>query len=100
MNAQLLDRLAVLILWGDPFTSDEVTLRGSVTAAGDHAPNASQNSIGSLFQSASRQGWIAFTGETRRSAAPHRKGGLIRVWQGTDKGVKWAETRRLTWPSS
>ena len=93
MNQALLDRLADLILAGEPFTADDVTQAGTLTAAGDHAPNASQNSIGSLFNSASRKGWISFTGDTRQSAAPHRKGGLIRVWTGTANGRNWAQRR-------
>lgn len=93
MNPDLLDRLAVLITKDTDFTADDVTLNGSITAAGDHDPNAKQNSIGSLFRTASANRWITATGDTKQSTAPHRKGGLIRVWHGTAHGRVWAAER-------
>ena len=93
MNPALLDRLATVIVAQETFSADDVTNNGAITAAGNHEANATQNSIGSLFQSAARSGWISFTGRVVRSRAPHRKGGADRVWQRTVDGVEWAEDR-------
>jgi len=84
-------RLAELIVAGHDFTADDVTGSGQVTVAGDHGPNAAQNAIGSLFNTAARRRRIEWTGGVVRSAAPHRKGGAIRVWRGTSAGRRWAE---------
>jgi hypothetical protein len=84
-------RLAELIIDGHDFTADDVTSDGSVTVAGDHGPNAKQNAIGSMFNTASRKRRIEWTGGLVRSSAPHRKGGAIRVWRGTSAGRRWAE---------
>ena len=90
MSTAIEHRLAHLILNGDPFTADDLTFSGSLALDGTHTPNAKQNGIGSLFQAASKRGHIRFTGEVRHSTAPHRKGGTIRVWVGTEKGCRWA----------
>jgi hypothetical protein len=83
-------RAARLILNGDPFTADDVTLNGALPVDPDHAPNAKQNGIGNLFNQLARRGLIDFTGTVVRSNAPHRKGGANRVWRGTEAGVLWA----------
>lgn len=83
-------RLARLLLAGGTFTADDVTGDGNVALDTSHAPNAKQNGIGTLFNQASRRGLIDFTGNVVRSNAPHRKGGAIRVWRGTEAGVLWA----------
>lgn len=81
-------RLASLLLAGRTFTADDVTDNGTVGFG--HAPNAAPNAIGAMFNQASRRGLIDFTGEVVRSNAPHRKGGCIRVWHGTEAGRLWA----------
>jgi hypothetical protein len=83
-------RLARLILAGRPFTADDVTDDGALALDAAHRPNARQNGIGTLFNQAARRGLIWFTGQVVRSRAPHRKGGAIRVWDGTEAGVLWA----------
>jgi len=83
-------RLAQLVLNGVVFTADDVTENGNVALDASHQPNARQNGIGSLFNAHSRAGHIRWTGEVVRSGAPHRKGGGIRVWQGTTAGRSWA----------
>jgi len=83
-------RLAELIMAGHDFTADDVTGDGQLTVAGDHGPNAAQNAIGSLFNTAARKRRIEWTGGVIRSHAPHRKGGAIRVWRGTPAGRRWA----------
>lgn len=83
-------RLAYVMLEGHEFTADDVTANGRVTAAGDHDPNAKQNSIGSVFNKHARDGHIMFTGRVVRSKARHRKGGMIRVWEATESGKRWA----------
>lgn len=92
MTASLLERrLAHFIMQEKPFTADDVTDNGAITADGTHAPNAKQSSIGSMFQSHARRGHIVFTGQVIKSTAKHRKGGMIRVWEGTASGRRWAE---------
>lgn len=85
-------RLATVIVAGAPFDADDVTGAGAVALDASHGPNAVQNGIGSLFNSAAKRGHIVFTGEVRRSRAPHRKGGAIRVWAPTPAGVRWARS--------
>lgn len=86
-------RLAEVILGGaDTFTADDLTYSGQLAADPSHAANARQNSIGTLFNKASRSGRIAFTGDIKRSSAPHRKGGAIRVWRATEAGRLWARS--------
>ena len=95
MTHSLLERrLAHFIMSGKPFTADDVTDNGAITADGSHAPNARQSSIGSMFRSHANSGHIVFTGEVIKSAAKHRKGGMIRVWEGTESGRRWAERVR------
>lgn len=91
MNEQLLRRLAELILTHEPFTAVDLTAAGSIAIDGSHAPNAKQNGIGSLFNTASRRGWIRSTGGLTNSTSPHRKGGAIRTWIGTVRGEVWAD---------
>jgi hypothetical protein len=61
-----------------------------VALDGAHAPNGKQNGIGSYVNAASRRGLIRWSGTVVRSRAPHRKGGAIRVWSGTNVGRRWA----------
>jgi hypothetical protein len=82
--------LARCILTGSSFTADDVTADGAVTIDGTHEPNARQNGIGSMFNRAAKRGLIEWTGEVVRSRAPHRRGGTIRVWTGTEAGRLWA----------
>ena len=84
-------QLAHLIREGKPFTADDLTLDGRVAIDSGHNPNSSQNAIGSIFSQSNREGLIVFTGNTRKSKAPHRKGGLIREWRGTLIGLQWAD---------
>ena len=83
-------RLAALIASGEPFSADDLTMSGQVTADEFHTPNGKRSSIGSLFSAKRKAGLIEPTGAVVNSTAPHRKGGLIRVWRGTPKGVRWA----------
>lgn len=92
MTSILERRLAHFIMQDKPFTADDVTDNGAITADhGAHNPNSRQSTIGALFQHHARQGHISFTGEVIKSTAKHRKGGMIRVWQGTNSGRRWAE---------
>jgi hypothetical protein len=92
VNRVMSSRLAGLILQGGPFTADDVTEAGALVIDGQHTPNGKQSGIGSLFNQAARRGLIYFTGNVVRSEAPHRKGGAIRVWRGTEVGVLWARS--------
>jgi hypothetical protein len=83
-------RLARLILAGRSFTADDVTNNGTIALDNDHGANSKQSGIGALFNQWARRGLIDPTGEVVRSASPHRKGGAIRVWHGTEAGVLWA----------
>jgi hypothetical protein len=83
-------RLRELILEGVEFTADDLTANGLYTANGDHAPNGSQNAIGSAFRRWHAQLLIEPTGQVVASRAPHRKGGMIRVWRPTEQGRAWA----------
>jgi hypothetical protein len=91
VNAGIDVRLAELILDGDPFTADDVTYNGRFALDQSHSANGAQSGIGAMFQRASRERLIEFTGDVVKSKAKHRKGGVIRVWRGTEKGVRWAE---------
>jgi hypothetical protein len=83
-------RLARLILAARTFTADDVTNNGTIALDNDHAPMGKQAGIGAVFNQWQRRGLIVPTGEVVRSQAPHRKGGAIRVWHGTEAGVLWA----------
>lgn len=63
-----------------PFSADDLIAEVGYPDGG-HRPNSRNNQLGKLFQEASRQKLIATVGYAQ-SAQPHRKGGLIRVWQG------------------
>ena len=92
MTTVLERRMAHLILSGVRFTADDLTADGAVTLDQAHTPNAGQNGIGSLFNQMARRGLIEWTGTVVRSKAPHRKGGAIRVWIGTEAGHLWARS--------
>lgn len=85
-------RLAELILTGHPFSADDLTRSGAVAIDGRHGANGAQSGIGSFVQKAAQRGLIAWTGTVVRSQAPHRKGGAIRTWTGTEAGRAWAHT--------
>ena len=85
-------RLAWLIIDRQHFTADDLTLDGDDPLDAAHAPNAGQNGVGSFVQQASRRRLIEWTGAVVKSKAPHRKGGVIRVWRGTDTGRLWARS--------
>lgn len=82
-------RLAELVRDGDEFTSDDVTSDGRYTIDPGHNPNGKQNGIGALMRTWSRRGLIVWTGRVTTSRAPHRKGGMIRVWVATPAGRSW-----------
>jgi hypothetical protein len=86
-------RAAELIVDCPEWTADDLTDDGAVTPDPDHAPNSANNGVGSYINGLSRRGLIAFTGQVVRSRAPHRKGGVIRVWTGTSAGRQWARTQ-------
>ena len=73
--------IAVLADTGDTFTADDLL---DVVGPPDyaHTPNAANSAIGAAFANASRHDVIRPVG-VARSRTPSRKGGLIRVWQGT-----------------
>jgi hypothetical protein len=83
-------RLAWLIISRQHFTADDLTDDGAVTLDAAHGANGAQSGIGAYVNRASRRGLIAWTGAVVKSKAPHRKGGAIRVWHGTDRGRTWA----------
>lgn len=85
-------RFAHLVLSGVRFTADDVTADGAIALDSDHAPNGAQSAIGSMFVQLHRRGLIETTNEVVRSRAPHRKGGAIRVWLGTESGHLWARS--------
>lgn len=67
---------------GDPFTSDDLLhLIGPPDTS--HAPNSRNNAVGAAFSRARRAGMIRVVGYAQ-SKALHRKGGLVRVWQGAE----------------
>ena len=88
---RLTRRMATLCVDGGVFSADDITERGAVTLDDDHQPNGRNNGIGSLFRSHASAGHIEPVG-TKRSAAPHRKGGMIRTWQSTPAGQRWASS--------
>lgn len=85
MNRELEERLLFLRDTGDDFTADDLTVAGAYAVDADHSPNGAQSAIGAAIREAHRKGWIYPTGATVRSRAPHRKGGLIRVWRATPR---------------
>jgi len=85
-------RLAYLIVTRQHFTADDLTLDGVDALDVAHAPNAGQNGVGGYVNRQAKRRLIEFTGHVVRSRAPHRKGGGIRVWRGTDAGRLWAKT--------
>lgn len=76
-------RLAELVAAGVPFTADDLTDSGHWAVDPYHAPNGAQSAVGACFRRAHARGLIEPTGTVVKSKAPHRKGGMIRVWQPT-----------------
>lgn len=79
-------RLADLVRLGGEFTADDLTDEGALVIDPAHQPNGKQNGIGALIRSWSTKGYIVSTGRVVPSRAPHRKGGMIQVWQSTAAG--------------
>ena len=80
-------RLAQLVATGVEYvTADDITNNGALTVDNSHGANGKQSTIGSAFRTWAARGWIKDTGRHIKSQAPHRKGGVIRVWKITDKG--------------
>lgn len=77
---------------GGTFTADDLTSAGDIAIDASHAPNGAQSGIGTVFNKAARRKLIEFTGDIKGSAAQHRKGGMIRIWRGTEAGVLWARS--------
>jgi hypothetical protein len=67
---------------GRPFTADDLIDRVGDPDP-DHQPNARNSAVGSLFREAASQGLIVSDGRVVPSRQRHRKGGAIRIWQGT-----------------
>ena len=68
-----------LIEAGEPFTADDLCdMAGQPDR--DHRPNSRNSGIGSLFSEYSKAKRIVPVG-VEKSRAPHRKGGMIRVWR-------------------
>jgi len=86
------ERIAFVVLAGQPFSVDDVTEDGAWAPDPTHAANSTQNSIGQHIGDVARRGLIEFTGEVQRSCAPHRKGGMIRIWRPTSAGDEWARS--------
>jgi len=85
-------RLAWLIITGEHFTADHLTDDGDLTLDADHTPNGPQSGIGAYINRMARRRLIEWTGHVVKSKAPHRKGGMVRVWKGTYAGRLWART--------
>lgn len=83
-------RLAVLIMEGNEFSANELTMCGTLTIDTGHAPNAAQNGIGPILNEAARKARITFTGRITQSCSPTRKTGMIRIWAPTEGGRLWA----------
>lgn len=90
---KLEERMEACIASGEPFTADDVTDCGNITLAGEHAPNGTQNGIGSLFREYAARKLIEPTGRVVKSAAKHRKGGMIREWVAVRPKKKLAAKR-------
>lgn len=73
---------------GRPFTADDLLAAVGHPDEG-HGPNGRNNSVGSLFGRAHRARLIEPVG-TAQSRQPHRKGGLVRVWQGREEPTLFA----------
>lgn len=65
---------------GASFTADDLIARVGHPDK-SHAPNARNNSIGSLFREASTSNLIVAVG-VQKSTQPERKGGMVRIWRG------------------
>jgi hypothetical protein len=73
-------QLRQLAAGGRPFTADD--LHAAITHPDQgHQANGRNNVVGQLFREAKAEGWIEPIGVVQ-SRQPHRKGGMIRVWQG------------------
>lgn len=92
----LTDRMADLILADEPFTADDLTQNGALCVDANHQPNGAQNSVGALFRYHSQHGHITLTGQVRKSASVHRRGGLQQVWAPTIGGYWWAVQHQTT----
>jgi hypothetical protein len=83
----LMDQLIACIESGmAEVTADDVTNCGTVAVDPSHAPNGKQSGIGSFFRQMNADGVLRPTGRVVKSKAPKRKGGMIQVWEVTNKG--------------
>jgi hypothetical protein len=69
----------------EPFTADDLTARVGVPDPA-HKANGRNSAVGALFREYRQRKLIEPIG-TVNSLAPHRHGGLIRVWQATGADV-------------
>ena len=65
---------------GEQFDADDLILAVGHPDS-EHEANNRNNAIGAIFGTASKEGLIEAVG-VKRSEQPHRKGGMVRVWQG------------------
>jgi hypothetical protein len=77
------ETMRTLIAAGEPFSADDLVARVGSPDSG-HAANGRNSSIGAIFGQYSAGGQIVAVGVCQ-SQAPHRKGGLIRIWQRAPK---------------
>lgn len=66
--------LAELVATGNDFTADDL-----IALVGTHAPNGTNNTIGSVIGAARKRGEIVAVG-TVKSTQPRRRGGMVRLW--------------------
>ena len=81
---------ARLILADLRFSSNDVTINGDIVIDPTHAQSGRQSGIGAMFNEMARRQLIEFTGDIEASTSPHRKGGMVRIWRGTEAGRLWA----------
>jgi hypothetical protein len=80
-------KLEELAETGEPFTSDDLMERAGVPDP-DHQANGAMNQVGALFREAAGRGLIVSDGRVVKSRQPHRKGGAVRVWRGSETGAQ------------
>lgn len=74
--------LIALAATGRPFTADDLLARVGPPDPG-HAPNGRNSAVGSLFAQWHHRHHIEIVGFAQ-STTPSRKGGLIRIWRGSN----------------
>lgn len=73
--------LRLLIDSGKEFTADDVVDLVGGYPDGHHDRNGRNNAMGAVFTWARTEGLIEAVG-VAKSRQPHRRGGMIRVWEG------------------